>query len=112
MLKVAIIVLGLGLTSSTSVAEELLADPTKPSSKVSILGNVEAATEYRVSSLITGKTVNLAIINNKRVKTGDLVDGAKVIGINREGVRLLVRGEQKFISLAERKGFSKKQSFK
>lgn len=112
MLRILLVSLGLSLFTTASVAATLPADPTKPAGNMSVSPDTNSVELYRVSSLITGKKNNLAIVNNTRVQVGDLVDGAKVIEINRKGVRLLVRGEKTFISLADRKGFSKVQSLK
>ena len=93
-------------------AENLPADPTKPATSSAVYDVAEAPEEFVVSSLITGKKSNLAIVNGQRVHKGDLVDGAKVVAISRKGVHLEISGEQQFISLTERKGFSKTKSVK
>ncbi|MGH1462356.1 MAG: hypothetical protein ACRBB6_09990 [Neptuniibacter sp.] len=113
MLRILLISLGLGLLSPALAAEELPADPTQPSVKVpKSLETDETVDQYKVNSLKTGTKKNLAIVNGKRVNVGDWVDGAEVIAISRKGVSLKVSGEHKFISFAERKGFSKVKSMK
>lgn len=112
VLKSAVYLLFFSCFSLGVTAETLPADPTKPAFNVEVGDLVEKAQQYSVSSLITGKKQNLAVINGQRVKVGDAVDGAKVIAVSRKGVQLEVSGEKKFISIAERQGFSKTKSAK
>ena len=102
------------MTSCFVNAERLPSDPTQPALGVSsyAIAAKDKAQEYKVSSLITGKKQSVAVVNGQRVHVGDEVNGATVLEINSKGVRINIRGEQKFISLAERKGFSKVKSGK
>lgn len=112
MPKLLILIVTL-LGSSAIYAERLPADPTKPLTAYVKVGDVKQPEQgYVLSSLIVGKRMPSAIINGQRVQKGDLVDGAKVVEINRTGVKLNTGSEYQIISLAERKGFSKVKSGK
>ncbi|MFY0678791.1 MAG: hypothetical protein JXR18_16075 [Neptuniibacter sp.] len=100
------------LMSMAVSAENLPADPTKPATSFAVSDVEKGAEQFTVSSLITGKKRNLAVVNGQSVYVGDLVDGAKVLKIGRQGVHLEVLGERQFISLTDRQGFSKKKSVK
>ena len=107
-----VIVLTMGLMlSSPLYADQLPADPTRPSASVPQVADMRQQ-EYRLTSLITGKKKNLAVINGKRVQVGDRLEDARVVAISPNGVLLDLRGEQIFISLTERSGFSKVKSQK
>ncbi|MCP4597297.1 hypothetical protein [Neptuniibacter sp.] len=113
MLKKLALVL-IMMTGGFAQAGSLPSDPTQPAQGV-VSYTVEAkdkVQEYKVNSLITGKKQRVAVVNGQRVHVGDEVNGATVLEINSKGVRINIRGEQKFISLAERKGFSKVKSGK
>ncbi len=102
------------VTGGFAQAGQLPSDPTQPMQGV-VSYAIEAkdqVQEYKVNSLITGKKQSVAVVNGQRVFVGDEVNGARVLEINSKGVRMNIRGEQKFISLAERKGFSKVKSGK
>lgn len=47
-----------------------------------------------VQGLIWGGALSLAIINDKVVKTGDTIDGARITNITKEGVSILFEGSQ------------------
>lgn len=112
VLKTIVPIMALSLVCINASAESLPADPTKPAFKTVLNDVSDQPQQFVVSSLITGKKQNLAVINGQRVREGDLVQGAKVIAISRKGVRLEVLGEQQFISLTNRQGFSKTKSVK
>lgn len=112
MLKNLVPYVALSFVSLGINAETLPADPTKPAVNVVVGNAAEKTQQYFVSSLITGKKNNLAVVNGQRVQAGDIVDGAKIVAVSRKGVQLEVSGEKKFISLTERQGFSKTKSAK
>ncbi len=98
---------------SSAMAERLPADPTQPAAGMfNLLSAKPAVSAYTISSLVTGKKKNTAVVNGQRVEVGDLVDNATVLSISREGVMLDVGNKQQLISLSERKGFSKVKSGK
>ena len=51
-----------------------------------------------VQGLIWGGNTPLAIINDSVVKVGNAIEGAKITGINKEGVTVLFEGVQNFLS--------------
>lgn len=110
MLKTLVLTLGVFVGYEVS-AETLPADPTRPSATMAVSAT-SLQQDYRLTSLITGKHTQLAVINGQRVQVGDQLEDARVVAINKNGVRLEIRGEQKFISLSERSGFSKVKSQK
>jgi hypothetical protein len=109
------LVIGLSfcICSSSVLAERLPADPTRPAAGMYHLSPAKrVAPVYKVSSLVTGKKKNTAVVNGQRVEVGDLVDSATVLSISREGVMLDIGNKQQLISLSEREGFSKVKSGK
>jgi hypothetical protein len=48
----------------------------------------------KVQGIIWGGKFNQAIINNKVVKIGDTVEGARVINIDKHGITVFFEGEQ------------------
>lgn len=48
--------------------------------------------QLTIQGIIWGSTLPQAIVNNKVVKVGDILDGAEVTEINKEGVILLFAG--------------------
>lgn len=87
------------LFSILSTASESLRDPTTPSGKTSsgFFLNGQTSQEfsaYTLSSLLISSTRRIAIINQKRVQEGELIDGKKVLKIAKEGVLIQGPGEQ------------------
>ncbi|MDT8427880.1 MAG: hypothetical protein RQ757_03850 [Pseudomonadales bacterium] len=66
-------------------------DPTQPLGALRIQGQPtvrQAARSYAVSFIRTGGDVNVAIVNGQTVAVGDVVDGARVVQISEDTVRL------------------------
>lgn len=64
-----------------------------------------------VQGLIWGGSVPQAIINNQVVRTGDLVEGARVIGIDKNGATVFFQGKKYRVSSSaaeDKRGGSKK----
>jgi len=55
---------------------------------------------FRLGGIMLGDGSPTAIINQKIVRPGDVIDGAKVIKINKNSVTLEIKGETKQLSLA------------
>jgi hypothetical protein len=53
--------------------------------------------ELSIQGLVWGKIAPQAIVNNKVVSVGDIIDEARIIGINKEGIRILFKNEIFFI---------------
>ena len=102
-----------GTFSLSAIAAKLPADPTQPAQGfVVAVEKQEVANEFLVSSLVTGKRKNSAVVNGQRVNVGDTVDGAEVVAISRRGVVLSINNQQKTVTLAGRSGLSKVKSGK
>lgn len=86
---------------------ENLVDPTRPflienvdnSSLVQELIRTVIPASYDVSFIRAGSSSPMAVINQQRVTIGDIIGGAEVKVIDRDGVTLLVGGEEQRISL-------------
>ena len=100
-----------GVSADVIDGEEFL-DPTRPlvveraqseteDEGGSLLDLFRAAvpTEFEVTFVRAGSTSPMAIINNQRVTIGDVVGGATVVAIDRNGVTMEVDGLQLEVSL-------------
>lgn len=107
------IVLGLLVVGSLAEADiidgEDFVDPTKPLFYVdnSNIGVVEqifrtvVPASYDISFIRAGGESSTAVINNVRVSVGDIIGGAEVLLIDREGVLLLIDDEERRINMYE-----------
>lgn len=99
------------LASGQLVAEvidgEELVDPTRPVSIENIddsalvqdlIRNVVPAS-FDLSFIRAGSASPMAVINRQRVTIGDIIGGAEVVAIDRNGVTLLVNNAERRISL-------------
>ena len=111
LLRLIILMTSAVVSCSLAFAQTLPADPTKPAKfSHAVVLESTGPSEFRVNSIKTSPQKNYAVVNGQVVSTGALVDGATVLAITREGVSLNVSGEEVFITLSERKGFSKIKS--
>ena len=78
-------------------AQETLRDPTRPWSARSVVpvGTVTATgvTGFRVTAIFTSEKRRIAIVNGRRVSEGDRVDGATVVEILADDLRLDLNGK-------------------
>ncbi len=89
MLTVSIILLfGPLLTDGA----ELLRDPTRPYSVMPVVIPAIAAS-FTVTAIFMSDKRRVAIVNGKRVSEGDLVDGATVVEILADALRLNFEGK-------------------
>ncbi len=76
---------------------ELLRDPTRPWSARSVapVGSVTATgvTGFRVTAIFTSEKRRIAIVNGQRVSEGDRVNGATVVEILADDIRLDFNGK-------------------
>lgn len=70
---------------------ELLRDPTRPYSVRSFVSD-DAAT-FNVSAIFVSQKRRVAIVNGQRVTEGDQVNGATVVEIRKDGIRLNLDGK-------------------
>jgi len=89
---------------TAALSEALPSDPTQPDSwqqTISVGGEEDRATQFEVSSVLSGSHRQSAVVNGRRVKVGDTVGGAEVLQISTTGVSLQVDDEQRFISVSD-----------
>ena len=75
--------------------QELLRDPTRPWSARSVAvatGNATTSS-FRVTAIFTSDKRRIAIVNGQRVSEGDRVDGAIVVEILADDLRLDLNGK-------------------
>ncbi len=79
--------------------QELLRDPTRPYSAKPVATTASgaetaaAATGFRVTAIFSSEKRRIAVVNGQRVGEGDLVDGATVVEILADALRLNVQGK-------------------
>ncbi len=77
--------------------QELLRDPTRPSSAKPVAttgtGTATAVSGFRVTAIFTSEKRRIAVVNGQRVGEGDLVDGATVVEILADALRLNFEGK-------------------
>ncbi len=83
--------------------QELLRDPTRPYSAKSVAttatatatatGTTTGVTGFRVTAIFTSEKRRIAVVNGQRVGEGDLVDGATVVEILADALRLNYQGK-------------------
>jgi len=85
--------------------QELLRDPTRPSSAKSVAtttsatgtgtatATATAVTGFSVTAIFTSEKRRIAVVNGQRVGEGDLVDGATVVEILADALRLNFQGK-------------------
>ena len=72
---------------------ELLRDPTRPYSGTPSVVKSARDTSFRVTAIFISEKRRVAIVNGQRVGEGDQVDGATVIEILANSLRLNLRGK-------------------
>jgi len=83
--------------------QELLRDPTRPYSVKPVAttatgtgtgtGTATVVTKFIVTAIFTSEKRRIAVVNGQRVGEGDLVDGATVVEILANALRLNVQGK-------------------
>jgi hypothetical protein len=77
-------------------AEETLRDPTRPFSARSVVastGGGAVISSFKVTAIFTSDMRRVAVVNGQRVGEGDQVDGATVVEILADRLRLDHRGK-------------------
>ena len=76
---------------------ELLRDPTRPYSAKAVAAGAaatgNATSSFRVTAIFTSEKRRIAIVNGRRVGEGDQVDGATVVEILTNDLRLVFNGK-------------------
>ncbi len=93
------------LVPLTTQAKTLL-DPTRPPGyhapiieQDSPLVSPQSIVEWRLDTTLISPYQKIAMINGKRVKIGDKINGAKVIKIDHQSVTLLFKGKNKILKI-------------
>ncbi len=84
-------------------AQAILSDPTRPAlyaENIPVSANEIKNSEFKISQIYTGSKKTTAIINGKKVKSGDRIDNAEVIAIHPWGIDLMVDGEVKKVLIS------------
>ncbi|MFT4816521.1 MAG: hypothetical protein ACI80L_001546 [Pseudohongiellaceae bacterium] len=84
-------------------------DPTQPlfyvaNSDIDVVDEIfrtVVPASYDISFIRAGGDSSTAVINNVRVSIGDIIGGAEVLLIDREGVTLLIDDEERRINMYE-----------
>jgi sRNA-binding protein len=69
-------------------------DPTRPYSPQSVASPGSRTTAFNVSAIFVSKTRRVAILNGQRVTEGDSINGAIVVEINKDALRLNLNGKE------------------
>ena len=73
---------------------ELLRDPTRPYSARAVVVMPAKAAAFSVTAILVSQKRRVAIVNGQRVSEGDQVDGATVVEILADGLRLNLHGKE------------------
>lgn len=77
--------------SQVAVAVDGLRDPTRPYSPRQAVAS--APSRFVVTAVFISSRRNVAIVNGKRVSVGDRINGAAVVAIHNDRVRLNLNGK-------------------
>lgn len=91
--RLAIFAVATVLVSGPALADdaEVLRDPTRPYNARSVAaatGGAKVASTFRVTAIFTSEMRRIAVVNGRRVTEGDKVDGATVVEILADRLRL------------------------
>ncbi len=73
---------------------ELLRDPTRPYSRTPVVDMSARDTSFRVTAIFISEKRRVAVVNGRHVSEGDRVDGATVVEILANSLRLNLRGKE------------------
>ena len=91
MLTVTVALL-LGFVPTASAESDR--DPTRPYSVPSAVSAGSRTSAFNVSAIFVSKVRRIAIVNGRRVTEGDSVNGAIVVEINKDALRLNLNGKE------------------
>lgn len=69
-------------------------DPTRPYSAPSLVSPGSSTSAFNVSAIFVSKARRIAIVNGRRVTEGDSINGAIVVEINKDALRLNLNGKE------------------
>lgn len=88
------------LAAAAFAAEQPERDPTQPFQRTGELGrSAAAAPRFALTAVVISPTRRVAVVNGKACLTGDVVDGAEILAIEHDSVRVRDRGAELVISL-------------
>ena len=92
-------------------ADALPGDPTRPTEYKPVVQSMEIVKRhYALTYLMVGDKRKVAVINGKQVVPGSKVDGARVLTITAQGVRLKVGDRIRMLTISKQTGFKKELS--
>lgn len=98
----------LALIAMPLSAEGLPGDPTRPTEYKPVVQSIKSVKRhYALTYLMVGETRKVAVINGQQVLTGGKVDGARVLDITTQGVRLRVGNQTRMLTISKQAGFKK-----
>jgi len=92
-------------------ANGLPGDPTRPTEYKPVVTSTKIVKRhYALTYLMVGEKRKVAVINGKQVVPGSRVDGARVLSITTQGVRLRVGDRIRMLTISKQTGFKKELS--
>ena len=92
-------------------ANSLPGDPTRPTEYKPVVQSTKIVKRhYALTYLMVGEKRKVAVINGKQVVPGSKVDGARVLAITSQGVRLRVGNQTRMLTISKQTGFKKELS--
>ncbi|MDI3325064.1 hypothetical protein QKW35_11805 [Pontibacterium granulatum] len=106
------LILGLmALATMPLSANSLPGDPTRPTEYKPVVNSAKIVKRhYALTYLMVGEQRKVAVINGKQVTPGSRVDGARVLSITTQGVRLRVGDQTRLLTIGKQAGFKKELS--
>lgn len=106
-----LILAGAIMLSMQVAASELPGDPTRPTAYKAVVKQAKVAKRHFVLSyLMVGEKRRVAVVNGQQVVPGSQVDGARVLSITSDGVRLRVGNQSRMLLISKQTGFKKELS--
>lgn len=102
MSKAALVLAAAVLAAWSATAEEPpLRDPMRPFGSDTVPGTeaTPAAPRFALTAVLVSPTRRVAVVNGKPYLEGDAVDGAEIVAIELDSVRVRERGAERVISL-------------
>ncbi|MBE9396825.1 hypothetical protein IOQ59_06060 [Pontibacterium sp. N1Y112] len=106
-----LILAGAVVLSMQVSANELPGDPTRPTAYKTVVKTTQVAKRhFTLSYLMVGEKRRVAVVNGQQVVPGSRVDGARVLTITPDGVRLQVGNQRRTLLINKQTGFKKELS--
>lgn len=82
------------LSVAPTASAESDRDPTRPYSAPPVVSPGSSSSTFNVSAIFVSKARRVAIVNGRRVTEGDSINGAIVVEINKDALRLNLHGKE------------------